>query len=189
MKTVKIKAYTYAELSEDAKRRAFDQYGEKEFFWGDEMVEALKAFYKVFDCITHGREYTDVRPSGGRNNPCDLKGLVARRWFLGEASHLLWRKKVYTLPGGKTRKSRIMVEDSDCPLSGMCIDYSLLEPIRSFIARPKANTTVEDVLRDCVSSWEIAYRNEEEYNFSEERFIEDCDANEWLFTENGVLLP
>ncbi len=187
MKVVKIKAYTYAELSQDAKRRAFEQYGEKDFYWGEEMVLAIRAFYKEFPCIDYSRNYTDVVRKD--RQVCDMEGLVARRYFLAEASHLLWRKKVYTLPNGRSRKSRITVEDRDCPLSGMCIDYSLLEPIRSFIARPKLNTTVEDVLRDCVESWRIAYQNEEEYNFSEERFIEDCDANEWLFTEAGVLLP
>ncbi len=188
MKVVKIKAYTYAELSQSAQARAFEEYREKDFFLGEDMVEAVKAFYEIFPCISSGRGYTDVRVEDSK--VCDLEGLVARRWFLIEASPLLWRKKVYSLPSGKSRKSRItVIEDGDCPLSGMCIDYSLLEPIRSFIARPKLNTTVEDVLRDCVESWRIAYRNEEEYNFSEERFVEDCDVNERLFTEAGVLLP
>jgi hypothetical protein len=187
MKVIKIKAYTYAELSQSAQRRAFEKYRSEEFDWSEEMVEAIRAFYKEFDCIDYSRDYTDIVRKDRK--VCDLEGLVARRYFLAEVSHLLWRKKMYTLPNGKTRKSRITVEDRDCPLTGMCIDYSLLEPIRSFIARPKMNTTVEDVLRDCVESWRIAYQNEEEYSSSESRFIEDCDANEWIFTEEGVLLP
>ena len=78
---------------------------------------------------------------------------------------------------------------TDYPLSGMCYDYDLLNPIYDFIEYKDAKNmdyyTFEDVITECFSSLRRSLKAEEEYIYSDKGIIETIEANEYEFLENG----
>lgn len=96
------------------------------------------------------------------------------------------------------------VYDGTCPLTGVCFDNDALDPLAHFCFGVKwdeeekrrvmvphderrrwASTTVEDVVRDCFKALLKAAHDDCKYRESFEFFVEECEANEWTFEENG----
>lgn len=86
-----------------------------------------------------------------------------------------------------TVTSNWRVDTQNCPLTGYCIDNSLLDPIWQFMEKPD-NRTFKDLLDDCFDTWVKDCAEDAEYSSSMEMFIEDCETNEWSFDEKGRML-
>lgn len=188
MKIVKIKAYKYAKLSYHAQQNAFNNWAQtQEYPWNDENVASIKAFYREFDGIVKsGREWDSCYNDELREHHTALEGVRAAKWLQRTLNHRLTTAKVYR-KGEKVRKSRIFKVGNSCPWTGYCMDESILDPIRKFIARP-TNETVLDVLQNAASSWAIACDKDAEYYWSEECFLEECKENDWFFTKDGKMI-
>ena len=74
----------------------------------------------------------------------------------------------------------------NCPFTGFCADEDLLDPIRSFRAKP-SQETLEELLDDCVSGWVWAYARDLEHWHSEEAIREDITENGYEFLSDGSL--
>jgi len=172
MRTITTTLYKYDELpTDEAKQKAIDWYRgceESDPTWHREWCNSLNAFVELFnlDCDTR---YERLYFNYGRidDNILELKGL--RLWkYLHNRDYV----------------KRIA---KDCPFTGYCGDESILDPLRAFIKAPNKNTTLEELLRDCLSSFETAWEKDREYLTSDESIIEHIQINEYEFTENGSI--
>lgn len=92
--------------------------------------------------------------------------------------------------------SKCQIEQYSCSLTGVCFDNDILYPIWQFIHGKDSegnkltlsqlnNITFEDLLKDCVAMWEKAVREDCEYQESDEYILEQLEANNCEFTEDG----
>lgn len=79
--------------------------------------------------------------------------------------------------------SAIFLENS-CVLTGYCIDDDILEPIYNFMDKP-SDITFKELLEDCFSAWIKSASHDYEYCMSKEYYEDECESNEWEFTEDG----
>ena len=79
-----------------------------------------------------------------------------------------------------------MTKETDCPFTGYCMDEELLAPIRRYITKgmPKYYT-YGDVMDDCIIAFNRQITSDYEYWLSDEAIVEDFEANDALFTEEG----
>jgi len=81
--------------------------------------------------------------------------------------------------------SAIQLENS-CPLTGYCVDDDTLQPVFDFMKKPDS-TTFEELMGNCLDNWLKACENDYEYSNSMEFFLDQAEANEYEFTEDGEL--
>jgi len=202
METITIDAYSIHELSQDAAEYAIEQEREErsqhKHPWADDAYDSLRKFCEWFDIEVreHPHSWTgevwlqnyDLESWLESNKLYGLQGERLRRWIDARYGSVLREPKVYGDKYGKgaKRTSRIMTRETDCPFTGYCMDYTLIEPVRNYITKgvPK-NWTYVDVMDECISAFNRAITSEYEYWLSDEAIIEDFEANDALFTENG----
>lgn len=80
--------------------------------------------------------------------------------------------------------SRIQ-RQADCPFTGVCSDYYLIQPIEKYLENPDPNKTYKELIKDCLASWAKACGEDYEHTFSDEYIQEEIEANEYEFTEDG----
>ena len=202
METITIDAYSIHELSQDAAEYAIEQEREARSQhnhpWADEAYDSLRDFCKWFDVEVrpHPHSWTgevwleNVKLEHWlEDNQWDgLQGERLRRWIDKNYGSILRKPKVYgdKYGSGKKRTSRIATEETDCPFTGYCMDYTLLEPILRYVTKgmPK-HYTYGDVMDECIGAFNRSITSEYEYWLSDEAIVEDFEANGALFTENG----
>jgi hypothetical protein len=86
----------------------------------------------------------------------------------------------------KTRYSKIFLENS-CVLTGVCYDEDILGPIYEFFDKPDDKITFQDLMNNCIYSLCKSVYNEYLANCKEEAIIENIEANDYYFLENGKL--
>lgn len=188
-----------------------------EYFWGDENRKSLEEFAKIFPVKIRDWSYGDrgagvywdfterdeiEEMSGWRlatylwNNyrdtiyqPKYLKSFAkdARMKY-----HPMLKQKFEKRHNGEeywwiTIQSNWRIETYNCPLTGYCIDNSLLDEIWKFMDKPD-NRTFEELLDDCFDMWVKDCEQDYEYSTSMEFFIEECGSQDWSFDENGRMV-
>lgn len=226
MKTVKVKVYSFDELSDEAKEKALEKWNENsDHFWGGDVRDTIKAFeeesnvkivdwsYSPWDCsysLDTSRISDDVLA---------LKGNRARAWFWNNHGRMLLQPEYHYWTHDKNGKlfkavtvdsrkytSKVFftrVYDGTCPLTGVCFDCDALDPMAYFcfgtmwdsklkrrVQSPyrklaQDNDTVESILDDCVASLFQGAKEDWKYQQSMESFRDTCEANDYLFTEDG----
>lgn len=188
MRTETIKIYKFSELSEKAKERAIREHREfmqREDFWGKERLESYREAEKLYEQM-HNIEGTI---SGGR--------LVA--WIQNNLSYI-WTNKNYISKHtdgsiknsyfehqyGCTKKKISHVFSTNnienCPLTGVCYDYDFLQPIIDFMRKPSAKIDNTDLQ---IPDYEKVY--ERDMNFSDQDVIDEIEANEYEYNEDGTI--
>jgi hypothetical protein len=208
MKTIELTLFNFDELSEDAQQTALDNVDlsmETEFICED-VQNVLDAFCKIFP--VEWKEY-DIFNAHFRlkftvdNDVLKLSGIRLLRYL--ENNYLPQIRKgkyrstkttskhpcltVTKLLNGRTFSafhSRIFFEYDNCPLTGMCMDYHILEPILKFRKEPK-NIDFEELLNNCFCSLIFAARKDAEYFETYEAKREIIASNSYTFTEDGEL--
>ena len=144
-------------------------------FTVDETVCSLKAFAEYFGveidyCI-------GIVPD---------RGEYIRFQFTGDRIGML-DSDIAGLSGNRLRTYIVnnFPKYSDCcPFTGVCYDETLLDNIRSFVAKPDSRN-FKELLQDCGNAMFSVLHNEGKYIYSNEGLRETCEANEYLFTESG----
>lgn len=200
--------YSFNELSQEAKKRAIkderrnrEQYGE--IPWRSEYLDSLEEFARKFRItweFNHSGDgvYVVSYPAvdGNASRYWDIekysisgesvRGIRLRTYLLNRYWHFLFQHKTYGRRSSKrSRRSRLAVEETCCLFTGFRVDEDLLEPIRGFVASPRPNIDLNDLVDECLDSWTRAWQAECEYYFSNECIIEglrDCE-----FTQDGKL--
>lgn len=193
VRTETIEHYAYGDLEPESQERARDAYREASAGWGyawceewnDSLAEWCEALSIAWSDVSWGvtaygqtwgglREPSSVvsRLQGlcnGSSDSEELTGVRLWKWFHNQTD---W-------PG---------LVAGCCPLTGYCGDEPLLDPIREFLAKPAPYVTLSDILDDCLSRWAFAFRDDLEFQDSDEYVVESIEANDYTFTIDGNLL-
>ena len=184
-----IKVYSVTELSDRARERAFDNWLQVfDYPWGSENSSTLKAFSDIFPVRVHDWSYDAYTHSVSFDMECveeaiiNLSGVRLATYIWNNYGSDLFRGKYYS-NGRKHRRSRIIM-DTSCVLTGYYLDEDILAPVYTFLRRPDGRS-FRDLMEDCLDAWGKACSADYEDQTSERVFIEDCEANEWEFDEDG----
>lgn len=206
---IETEVFKFEELSDSAKEKARDWYrgvmDSNGFDWSGEVSDTLKAFENEFPARAKDWEYSshsyDVNSEfTGDETVAELSGVRLRTYLLnnhydalygfrvygGLSSSFLTRDEVtrYRKSSNIKRVSRIIRGETDCPFTGVCYDYSILQPIRDFIKKPDGRTFA-DLMQDCFDSLFSDAQSEWEASYENENVDEAIVANEYEFTADG----
>lgn len=193
MKTITTNLYLFQELSEAAQQKAW----EKSSFdfsddYGDEYRATLKAFEKIFDIKVYHYDIGSMvfNPTfefdtiGNATDTPKGDPLRLARFIWNNYADYILRGKYYNTHG-KSRHSKVLTSFYDCPLTGVCYDYDILQPIIDCLHYKRFFNSYEELIHECLGNFFRAWDSEIEHCHTWEYFADVADANEWYFTEDG----
>ena len=202
MRTIETKAYTFSELSEQAKRTALNSVREIDDFYDEDIINSIKAITELFDIKT-GNEWADFRAGHIDDDILGLSGVRLLKYLVNNYWHSLFKGKHYSLwsktevsykhykynfkegyPVLKSRRSKVMF-NNDCTLTGVCYDNDILKPVYDFMQSPCNHTTFKDLIQEMGDAAYQCFIDAEDWVNSEEYLTETIKANEYEFTEDG----
>lgn len=203
MRTVAIEVYDVNELSEEAKKRAHQEWQEKKDYpWSEENEKTLRAFVEWFPVTVNRWQYDEYMSRVSFDFEADdcIRKLTGQRlatYLWNNYKHALYSGRYYSLWSRteigdpyprklKSRNSKVMLTNC-CPLTGYYIDMAILQPIYDFMAKPSEGYDFYVLMADCLGAWGRACSNDFRDASSMESFEEDCETYGWEFTEDGVL--
>lgn len=114
------KAYTFDELSDDAKENAINEFrkdGIDMQYAYDDAYESVKEFHKIFPTREGGRNWLDVRTSHIDDNILELSGLRLQKYIWNNYKKELYSGKLF-YKGGVSVKTRF--RKSNCQITHSC---------------------------------------------------------------------
>lgn len=205
MRTIRTKVYNFNELSEPAKQKAINWYrsANDDSYYYDEIISSAKAIVDLFGLKT-GRSCTDIRTGHMDDNILELSGLRLYKYIVNNYYNTLFTPKyiktidrelkckqfickVHAGVKGKFTQlfSKLTRVNDGCPLTGVCYDYDILQPVYEFLQNPKKETTFKDLIDSIESAISQTFRDAEEWVNSDEYITEQIEANEYEFTQEG----
>jgi hypothetical protein len=189
MKTVEITLYDFDELSEEVQQRVINKYrneGDMDF-WRDEYEKTLELFCDIFNikvnewaiCYRKAILFDFNHDDDVR----ELSGVRAVKWFWNNGYQKCMKGKYYH-KNRKHRHSKILLEADNCPLTGVCSDDYILEPLIEFMKKPDSSTVYE-VLEKCLERWLNAMESDYEETQEDEYIIEQLEG--FMFTISGEI--
>lgn len=186
MKIIKVKLYSFDELSEESKQKAIENFlaKEREYFWMNKNLESLKNGLEFFGfkLKNYNIKYHSVSASSlkitsehGKDEIQNLSGV--RLW-----KYLQTNYSKYWCKYDKKFKPLL---DGDCPFTGYCADENFLDKIREFILKP-TNITFIELMGNC--SFDVLKCIESDYNYqnSKEFAAEELSQKETNYLETGI---
>lgn len=172
MRSVAVPILKFSELSEKAKQRAKEDsaalFG---YRWSEEAIDILGKLAQHFD----GRlKNYDIDFFGGSYSSAEFE-------MPDEMSKAEIRRR---LKGLGTFNRRTLHGHGDCKLTGMCLDEDAIDGFRIAFIRGK-ETDLEKLMDAAFQSLFKACREDCDDEYTDERFSEHCDANEYEFHEDG----
>jgi len=179
MKTIKLEVYSAKELKEKqpkAFEKAYERFKQDQYTsglaWGDEMLKSLKAVIELGGYRLKDYSLGDSSCRGNfiklEERDCDdLSGKRAFAWLENNVLSKL-RDKKGQLDAGK--------------LTGYCLDYDLVESLQKGI---KEGSSVREAFMGLADTYVEQVDAEWEDQTSEERFMDDSEANEWEYFADG----
>lgn len=207
MRTIRTKVYNFNELSEPAKQKAINWYrsANDDSYYYDDIISSAKAIVDLFGLKT-GRSYTDIRTGHMDDNILELSGLRLYKYIVNNYYNNLFTPKyiktidrelkckqfickVHTGVKGKFTQlfSKLTMVNDGCPLTGVCSDYDILQPVYDFLKKPDKSTTFEDLIKDIEHEISKTFRDTEEWVNSDEFIKDELINNEYEFTKDGNL--
>jgi hypothetical protein len=202
-----IKVYDIHELKEqfpDVYEKVLEKWQNttNEIPWVYEIVESLK---KCFDAA--GLALNDWS-LGGQGSyvkftmptywselaDCDMlveeyEGRRALNW-LKDAFGLKSVKRVNYVYEGRKRfryeVTKLDGKDWSCEFTGYCADHDYLDSLLDDVSKGGCN--LEDAFRNLADVCTRLIEQEEEYQRSEEYFLEHAEINDFKYTEDGVMI-
>ena len=202
------------ELTDEAKEKALQKWCERhEFHWGNEVVDTLEKGAELFGfklknyCIdytnSNGSYVSEQFRYDYEDEIFELTGRRLYAYLVGMVDQFL-KPRVYSLHANgkkkssawaykydgctKKRFSRIAKVNTidDCPMTGVCYDYSFLEPVIKFLKEPNSSTTFKELFDDCVHGLFVDVSAEWESQLEMEYFVDHAEANSYEFYEDGT---
>ena len=216
MKEVSFKLYRFDELSEEAQDAVIERERDNIGYisaqnYSDDWQASLDEFEKLIgisvkydvDYSGWGHSYSfEFDDPVYYNSECTIDAeevngrLLAR--FLDKIYYKIrsrkfiyfdCRKKILHCDRRKTRYSKIMWVENNCPLTGCIYDCSLLEPIYEWQKKWDMNISLYDLIDKCLekffSEWERDMSNCYEDDFVKEHIAANSDGD--LYYEDGTL--
>lgn len=197
--TIEIKIYNYEDLllpeNESIKRRVVDRHlgynNDRDY---SEFKDTKNKFEEALGIKINGSRDWSHKYS---EEVMNLKGIRLLKYIYNNFFDAIFEGKYFSLwsekektykyhkegcPVLKSRNSKVMFT-KDCTLTGVCYDLDILDPIYDFIKKPSEDINFEDLIQECLDSFERAIDKQEEYNNSDEGILESLEDKE--FTEDG----
>jgi hypothetical protein len=200
-----ITIYSFSELEEEAQKVAIDEYRCSELrgdnFYTEQEINNcyIEIAEKVFNPLAE--LYNDIEKDIDYRGH-ELKGIRLYTWIQNNLSYL-WTspayytysnvtndiiKRDYKAPTDKiTKKSNIKTKNNidNCPITGICWDYTFLSNIIEFLKNPTEDTTLQMLLEDRTQLQDVLDNESENYN-SDEYIIEELNnIDDVEFFSNG----
>lgn len=210
MRTITYNAYTFDELSDEAKEKAIIAAREKERYWSmdcnvSDAVNSVKEAAATFDLelsdwsigpdVSQARIKVYSRSMDDNN----ISGVRLRTYIVNNYHHVFYVHKEYekkqeglsyyeqmNLPE-VARVSNILYEETCCPFTGVCYDESIMDVFRAFLKEPY-EATLAELFENAVIKLCKELSSEEEYMQSDEGIVDYLLCNEVEFTAEGKLL-
>ena len=191
MKNVSIKVYEIDELSEEARKIAYNNWLEEDMYYDTSDIEnTLTSFCDIF-----GVKLNDYNFDGYNYNfdfitkkqPIidEMYGERLYKYLMNNFWGDIYKHKKYYKNWEKKRISNIFY-DRCCVLTGCCYDNAILEPIYLFLKNPNDKNYYE-LMYDCLCNFFKNCVLDYKYMTSEEYFIDSVKTNEIMFFENGTM--
>lgn len=171
MRTIETKVYNHSDLllpeNKDVLNNVVKNWNRDYYYIWNEAHQSVKGFHKLFNFSSEGNRswldftletYEDVE---------EMKGYLLREYLADNYDF-----------------------SKDCPFTGVFYDEVLLKPFRSFLNKEYKNfesTNLKKLLEDAFNSLKSEIESEIEYRNSEEAILEDVEANEYEFFEDGKM--
>lgn len=203
MRQETITIYKFNELSEKAQRYAWEHGPDFSDSHDNEYRATLDAFEKVFDikvyfdnvgnCI-YNPSFHYVKAGAAAEAP-ENRPIRLATYIWNNYAAAIQKGKYYSTRGRyvdgkytyKYRYSNITFEMDNCPLTGVCMDYDILQPVIDCLHYKRFYNSINDLFNDCLGAFFRAWGAEIEYCQSFEYFTEMCDANDYEFLETGEM--
>ncbi|MGB1317422.1 MAG: hypothetical protein ACPG5W_04425 [Flavobacteriales bacterium] len=208
MRTVTTTLFSFNELSEEAKQTAIESIrneGIETCHYWQEARNSVEQFHDEVGTRSGNRSWLDINTGHIEDSILELSGNRLRTYLINNFGQLFYERKYRTSfskeqrpathPMRKiekwkdgtywiTHRSNFLTE-SCCPLTGVCYDEDLIEPLKKFIQKPDERT-FEDLLTECIESLRTSLENEDDYRASDEGITEDIEANDFEFEQDGT---
>lgn len=161
--TKKIKAYSYEELPDNIKEKILSKQSEQEYHFNDDLINTLNEFCKLMNCswkeydlyyhknIIFDYENIDYDYNDNELNLDSLNFNQLHNYL-------------------KNKIPNKLIEES-YSLTGVFLDYDILNPLIQFIKKPY-KTTYKELLSDCFNGVLKSAISDYENQISEESIIE-----------------
>ncbi|MFR9611324.1 MAG: hypothetical protein SNI87_06170 [Rikenellaceae bacterium] len=183
--------YSIDELSTESQERAHQEWRDtKDYPYGSDNRKTLAEFEDMFELSVTNWSYDSCAynykfSSSVRAEIEEMSGLRLATYFINNHWQRLFAPKHYW-KGRKMRASRVFVS-TDCPLTGYCADFAILDPIYKFLKNPTEEITYHDLMNSCLDNFFKMCCRDVESTETMEYFIDESLANEWEYLEDGTL--
>lgn len=206
-----IKVYSASELKKDfpngfekAHEKWIRNVGNDGIFWQDEIMDSLKSTFK-----NAGVNLQDWSISG--SSSCFVKFTIPTYWSeLAEEDLLVddytgkkalnWLKKEFGLKSvkrvnyiGHDKKKHFRYDvtkldgkDWSCEFTGYCADHDFLESLLEDVS--KNNCTLSEAFSNLADVAGKLFYDEYIEQISEDYFLDYADANDYQYTEDGIMV-
>ena len=196
MKTINV--YKFNELSDAAQYNVYEN-SNADFsdYYADEYRETLRMFEKTFDIriLDYSVDgYSNSFRYAMINDAPDVEGVRLAKYVWNNYARYITKGKYYSTPGKmvngrytyKHRHSKIILEMENCPLTGVCYDCVILQPIIDCLHYKKLFSSYDELIEECLTAFFDEWEKEVNFNNSFEYFKEWASDNDdaW-YTENG----
>ena len=190
--------FPFEELSADAQDKAYQSWYENQEYYSNEILNTLNKAAEMFHFRVTGYDIDDYR---GRifyrlGVPDDIAAMQGARLlsYVWNNCGDLWQGKYYSTGGRwingkyhyKYRRSKIIRTSQDCPLTGCCYDFAVVDVVENLWEKFSPVYFYEDLVHDIINSIAETWRKDYAWTFSEEKFKEDCKERDLYFTANGA---
>ena len=187
MRTIEKTVYKYEELSEKAKEKARNRFYEYwSYPWSRENEEALEHLTCVFGLDVHDWSYDESSANVSYSLRREFPGHTGIRLYNWIMHNLYWEiysPKYLKTIAGKARYSKIAMQRA-CP-TGYYISEAMLDPLHRFLKAPNDTDTMESLVGECIDAWCSCVKKDVKYYYSVENMVENFNANEIEFYEDG----
>lgn len=174
MRRIETTIYRFSELSPEAQERAMNDFNLAEpYSWSEESLASITALAKHFngrltdysiDWLEPGRSYFRF------DMPDDMSAKAIR-------------EKLRDLG---TYNKRTGKGHGECKLTGFCMDEDCTDGFR--LAWRRGERSLADLMHAAGEELLSSCCRDYEYQLSREAFAETCEANDYEFTELGVMV-
>lgn len=192
MKTI-TKEYTIYSI-EELKEKAFDKAYANwttsvEYPWYSENIQTIKKFCELFSLRLEYYSYNcqSFQFSFSSQHETEIDKLSGSRlcaYLYNNYSGYLFNQKQYHSKDN-VRYSRIFLE-KNYELTGWYLDYTILDIILKFLECPEKDITFLKLMDKCLNAAFDSCMEDIKYYFSEERFKEICEEEDYMFLEDGT---
>ena len=197
-----LTSYKIDELSDEAKRNAYNLWnGDSDFwcFYGDDNENTLKEFCRIFDVRMSRWDYDKYRYDfrfevAVDDEQNELSGIRLAKFVWNNYGDCIRQGKYYSKctrdDNGKffykSRRSKTIFSYDDCPLTGYCMDCSILDPIIACLFYKESYENYEALIEACLNSFFKNCVADAAYQLSYENFVDMSHANDYEYNEDGT---